>query len=91
MVDESLIDIVEHWDEFTWYDRKRIWWRCFLSKQKIDIRLVISMVVALSIIGILISDQHPKNKTVLLMVTVLFYFYAILIDYYYKWTLRREK
>ena len=89
MIDESLVDIVESWDEFSWFDRKRIQWVCFLSKQKNDIRLVISMASVLSIIGILISGHHPKNKAVLLMIAVLFFFYAILIDHYYRWSCKR--
>ena len=78
MVDESLIDIVEHWDEFDWYDRKRIWWKCVKHKQS---KHIISLATLLSILGVLIGEHHLDHMTGLLSLIVLSYFYTIFILY----------
>ncbi len=81
MGDERLIYIVEHWNEFSWYDRKRIWWLCFKRKYGITGKQVISQVTVLSMFIIAISENHHHYKTGLLAIIVLLFFYTMFIDY----------
>ena len=81
MIDESLIDIVERWDEYSWIDRKRIWWKCFKHKHRITSKEAIVLVALLSIFGVLMEENHPHHRTGLLAIIVLFFFYTMFIDY----------
>ena len=81
MIDESLVDIVESWDEFSWFDRKRIWWKCIKHKHKINGKQVVSLATAISIAIVLNCEQCPSITTGLLVTIVLLYFYIILVDY----------
>ena len=84
MIDESLINIVEFWDEFDLIDRKLIWWKCFKHKYLIESKLFINIIAALSAFVVVILEPHQRDKVGLLAAIVLLYFYTILIDYIYK-------
>ena len=81
MEDESLVNIVERWDEFSWIDRKLIWWRCVKHRHKITGKQIISLATVLSIFIIAISEQRTSHITGLLAIIVLLYFYVMLADY----------
>ena len=87
-MDRRLIDLVENWDELGWFDRKRIWLKCYLAKHRPDPRFVISLATIISIILLLINEQPSEHRTGLLMTTGLFYFYGIMIDFYYRHVLK---
>ena len=81
MIDESLVDIVERWDEYSWIDRKRIWWKCFKHNHGITSKEVVVLVALLSILGVLMEENHPHHRTGLLAIIVLLFFYTMFIDY----------
>ncbi|MCK4820533.1 hypothetical protein KA005_32510 [bacterium] len=84
-MDERLIYIVDHLDELCWFDRKYIWWMCFKHKHGITVRLVVSLLTAISIGIVLSCEKCPNHAMGLLILIVLLYFYAILIDYLIGW------
>ena len=84
MGDERLIELVERWDELSWYDRKRIWWLCFKYRYRITDKQVISLVTVLSMFIIAISEQHQNYMPGLLAIIVLLYFYTMFINYILK-------
>ena len=79
MVDE-LLYILEHWDELCWYDRKRIRWIRFRDKYGVGFKMVFSLMIGLSIIGVLIGEQHFYHMVGSLSLIVLFYFYVLLLE-----------
>ncbi len=81
MKDERLEYIVEHWDEFSWFDRKLIWFRSLKYKYRINAKELISLATLISIVGVLILENHPNHKTGLLAIIVLLYFYILFINY----------
>ena len=81
MGDERLTYIVEHWDELGWIVRKRIHWKCFKYKHGITGKQVISLATLISILVVLIWENHPQHMTGLLAIIVLSYFHIIFIDY----------
>ena len=78
MGDEWLYDIIERWNEFSWFDRKLIWWKCTKRKHG---KHIISLATLLSILGVLIREQHLDHMTGLLAIIVLLFFYTLFIDY----------
>jgi hypothetical protein len=78
MGDEWLYDIIERWNEFSWLDRKLIWWRCTKRKHS---KHIISLAALVSILGVLMWENHQQHMIGLLSLTVLFYFYTMFIDY----------
>ena len=78
MGDESLINIVERWNEFSWIDRKLIWWRCTKRKHN---KSILSLAALASILGVLIGELQPHYMTGLLSIIVLSYFYILFIDF----------
>jgi len=80
MGDERLIELIERWDELSWYDRKHIWWLCFKRKHGITGKQVISLVTVLSMFIIAISENH-HHMTGLLTIIVLSFFCTMFIDY----------
>ena len=81
MGDERLIYIVENWNEFSWFDRKLIWLRCIKYNYGITAKKVISLATLISILVVLIWENHPQHMTGLLAIIVLFYIHIIFIDY----------
>ncbi len=80
-MDERLIYIVEHWNEFSWFDRKLIWLRCIKYKHRITGKKVISLATLVSVLIVLIGENHHHHKTGLLAIIVLLFFYTMFIDY----------
>jgi fumarate reductase subunit D len=89
-MDQRLIDLIGSWDQLGWYDRKHIWLRYKIMRYKPDPKHVVSLATIISIIAILIGLQHGAHRTGLLSTVVLFYFYGLAADYYYRWFFRRE-
>ncbi len=81
MGDERLIHIVERWNEFSWFDRKLIWLRCIKYKYGITGKQVISLATLISILVVLIWENHPQHMTGLLAIIVLSFFCTMFIDY----------
>ncbi len=80
-----LFDSINHWDKLGWYDRKHIWFICARSRYKFDPKHAVIITTILSVIGIFIGEHHRHHKIGLLSIVVLFYFYTILIDCFYRW------
>ncbi len=81
MGDERLIYIVENWNEFSWFDRKLIWLRCIKYRYGITGKQVISLATLISILVVLIWENHHHHKIGLLAIIVLLVFYILFIDY----------
>ena len=81
MGDERLTYIVENWNEFSWFDRKLIWLRCIKHKHGITGKKVISLATLISILVVLIWENHPQHMTGLLAIIVLSFIHIIFIDY----------
>jgi hypothetical protein len=79
MADNRIYDLIDHWDELGWYDRKRIDWERIKDIHQINYRFAFTLVAGLSILGVLIVEQHLNHMTILVSTIVLSFFYAHLI------------
>jgi hypothetical protein len=90
MYDKRIFDVVSRWESLGWFDKKRIWWISFWAIHKISPKKTITAVVFLSVLGVQIGEHniYPcntlQNRIVLLAFLALFYFYALMLDEYYK-------
>ncbi len=83
-MDKRLLELIAHWDQLGWYDRKRICLISYMSGRKIDIRILAGLVAILTLIGIQFSETHHHHKTGLQIAVALFCFYTNLTHSVYN-------
>ncbi len=73
-MDRRLENIILGWNDLSWFDKKRLWWKFYWSTHRIDPFFTISALAAISVLAVLMLETHHHHKPGLISTIVLVYF-----------------
>ena len=76
-MDRIIEELFSRWDELSWTDKKRICWISFWSQYRIDPAVALGVLAAISVLAVLMLENHTHHKPGLISMIVLVYFYGL--------------